>query len=130
MNLGDVYEEIETKVKADMPALRVVKWGQKPQVPGAMLLLPDSIARTTYRGVRKVTDVVLLILAGRANTREALTDIFNLATQAQAILDPATWVSCSDVTWTETTFDTVTIAGAQDAYLGALLHFDITGTGA
>lgn len=130
MDLGDVFDEIETKLRAGMSQLRVVKWGQKPQIPGAMLLLPDGIARTTYRGVWKVSDVVLLILSGRANTREALTGLFDLSSAAAAILDPTAWTTCSDVTLTNITFDTASVAGAPDAYLAALLHLDITGTGA
>lgn len=130
LDLDAVFTEAETKLHAAVPELRVVKWSEKPQAPGATFLLPDSIARTTYRGLWKVSDAILLIMVGRSTARQALKDIFRLATSAAVALDPQSWTSCADVTLTETTFDTVTLAGAPDAYLGALLHFDITGTGA
>jgi hypothetical protein len=132
MDLGDVYAEIETKLKAGagMSGVHVVKWGQKPTVPGAMLLLPSSVVRGSYRGMWVVRDVALLIISGRADTRNALGRILDLAIAARNAIDPASWTTCADVTVTETSFDTITIAGAQDAFLGALLHLDITGTGA
>jgi hypothetical protein len=130
IDLDAIFSEAETKIKAAVPELRVTKWSEKPQVPGATFLLPETIARGTYRGLWKVTDAVLLILAGRAVPRQGLKDVFRLASSCAVALDPQTWTTCSDVTLTEITFDTVTVAGAPDVYLGALLHFDILGTGA
>jgi hypothetical protein len=132
MDLGAVYAEIETKLRT-ISGLRVVKWGEKPQAPAAMVLLPEGIARAAYRGMYKVTDVVVLVIVGKAVPRQSLTDVFSyVATTGTksiyATLDPATWTTCADVTLTDITFDTVTIAGATDAYLGVLFHFDITGT--
>jgi hypothetical protein len=135
MDLAAVYAEIETRLKT-ISGLRVVKQGEKPQVPGAMVLLPDSIARTTYRGGSKVSDVVVLILVGKAVARQAQADLLAYASSSgarsvSAVLDPyAGWVACTDVTLTETTVDTATIAGAPDVYLVLLFHLDITGPGA
>lgn len=134
MDLNAVYTEIEVKLRT-IAGLRVVKMGEKPQVPGAMVLLPDHIARTTYRGGSKVTDVVVLVIVARAVARQAQADLLAYASSAgarsvSAVLDPATWVACTDVTLTETTVDTVTIAGNPDAYLALLFHLDITGPGA
>lgn len=135
MDLKAVYAEIETKLRT-ITGLRVVKMGEKPQVPGAMVLLPDSIVPANYgRGSSVVRDVVVLVIVGRAVARQAQADVFAYAASSgsksvHAVLDPATWVACFDVAITEVTFDTVTIAGAQDVYLGVLFHLDITGPGA
>lgn len=134
MDLNAVYAEIETKLKT-ISGLRVVKMGEKPQVPGAMVLLPDSIARTTYRGGSKASDVVVLVLVARATARQAQADLLAYASSSgarsvSAVLDPAPWVACTDVTITEITVDTATIAGSPDVYLALLFHLDITGPGA
>jgi hypothetical protein len=134
MDLSAVYAEIETKLRT-VAGLRVVKQGEKPQVPGAMVLLPDSVARTTYRGGSKATDVVVLVLVAKAVARQAQADVLAYASHTgarsiTAVLDPASWVACTDVTITEITFDTATIAGAPDVYLALLFHLDITGPGA
>lgn len=135
MDLDAVYTEIEGK--AATTGLRVVKWGEKPQPPAAMLLLPQGVARQTYRGVDKIADVVLLVVVGRANQRSALKAMFAYAASSGAksvtlATDSAftAYATCSDVTLREITFDTVTIAGATDVFLGALFHYDITGPGA
>lgn len=130
IDLDAIFTEAETKLRAAVPELRVTKWSEKPQAPGATFLLPDTIARGTYRGMWKITDAVLLIIVGKSVARQALKDVFRLASSAAVALDPQTWTTCSDVTLQEITFDTVTLAGAPDVYLGALLHFDILGTGA
>lgn len=132
MDLGAVYAEIETKLRT-ISGLRVVKWGEKPQAPAAMVLLPEGMSRQTYRGMYKIEDVVVVVIVGKATARQALTDLFAYVSQSgsrsvQVALDPTSWTSCTDVTLTNVTFDTVTIAGAPDAYLGALFHFDIIGT--
>lgn len=134
MNLSLVYGEIETKLRT-ITGLRVVKQGEKPQVPAAMVLLPDSIERTTYRGGEKATDVIVLVIVAKAVARQAQADVLAYAASSgarsvRAVLDPATWTNCNDVTITELTFDTITIAGAPDVYLGFLVHLDITGPGA
>lgn len=134
MDLNAVYAEIEVKLKT-IAGLRVVKMGEKPQVPGAMVLLPDSIARTTYRGGSKVTDVIVLVLVAKAVARQAQADLLAYASSSgarsvSAVLDPAVWVACTDVTLTEITVDTATIAGNPDSYLALLFHLDITGPGA
>lgn len=134
MNLSAVYTEIETKLRT-ITGLRVVKQGEKPQVPGAMVLLPDSIERTTYRGGEKATDVIVLVIVAKAVARQAQADVLAYAASSgarsvRAVLDPVTWTNCNDVTITELTFDTITIAGAPDVYLGFLVHLDITGPGA
>lgn len=134
MDLATVYAEIETKLRT-ITGLRVVKQGEKPQVPAAMVLLPDSIVRPTYRGSSVIRDVVVLVVVGTATSRQAQVNVFAYASSSGAksvssVLDPVAWTSCTDVTITEITFDTVTIAGAPDVYLGVLFHLDITGPGA
>lgn len=134
MDVAAVYAEIETKLRT-IVGLRVVKQGEKPQVPGAMVLLPDNISRQTYRGLDKITDVVVLVIVAKAVARSAQADLLAYASSAgarsvKAATDPATWTTCSDVTLTEITFDTVTIAGAPDVYLAASFHYDILGPGA
>jgi hypothetical protein len=129
-DLDAFFTEAEGKLTAGVPGLRVTKWSEKPQAPGATFLLPDSIERGTYRGMWKVSDVVLVVVVGRVVARQALKDVFRLATLAAAALDPVTWTTVADVTLTSITFDTVSFAGASDVYLGALLHFDLIGTGA
>lgn len=134
MDVGAVYAEIESQLDT-VAGLRVSKWGQKPQVPGAMLLLPDRLARTTYRGMLRLRDVVVLLLVGRATARAALTDLWQLTVDVATVLDPAFvgstsvihWDTAADVTITEITFDTASVAGAPDAYLATLFHLDITG---
>jgi hypothetical protein len=139
VDLDAVYAEIEAQVKLADDGLHVVKYGHKPQVPNTVVLLPDSAARTTYRGGVKVSDVQVLVLVGRADARQGLKDLWRLFAAVAGVLDPAfngpydqtvTWDSCSDVTITEATFDTATMAGATDVYLAVLFHLDITGTGA
>jgi hypothetical protein len=129
MDLAAVYAEIEGKLSV-VSGLRVVKWSEKPPVPSATLLLPASIERGSYRGHWTVRDAQLMLLVGRANARSALKALFDLATAARIAVDPQAWTTCADVTVTETTIATIGFAGAPDAYLGALLHLDITGTGA
>lgn len=134
MDLVAVYAEIEAKLRT-ITGLRVVKMGEKPQIPAAMILLPDSIVRPTYRGSSVIKDAVVLMIVGKAVARQAQKDVFAYASSSgaksiSAVLDPAPWTSCTDVTITEITFDTVTIAGAVDVYLAALFHLDITGPGA
>jgi hypothetical protein len=130
-DLDAFFTEAEGKLRAAVPELRVVKWSEKPQAPGAMFLLPDTIERSTYRGMWTVKDVVLVVAVGKAVARQALKDVFRLGTAAATALDPVTtWTTCADVTLTTITFDTVSFAGAPDVYLGALLHFNIIGTGA
>lgn len=135
MDLDAVYTEIESQLRM-VTGLRVVKWGQKPQIPGALLLLPDSASRTTYRGVIKVSDVQCLVLVGRADARQAMKDLMRFFSAVAAVLDPAfggtggtaiVWDTCADVTITEATFDTASMAGATDVYLAVLFHLDITG---
>lgn len=131
MDLNAVYAELETKLKANVSGLRVGKWSEKPQVPYGSFLLPDGLARTSYRGMWKISDVQLVLLVGRATARTALADMYTYASAAWAALDPRTdWTSCADVTVTNCTFGTIGFNGAPDAYLGAVLHLDITGTGA
>lgn len=134
MDIAAVYAEIETKLKT-VTGLRVVKQGEKPQVPGAMVLLPDRIERTNYRGGSKISDVVVLVIVAKAVARQAQADLLAYASSSgarsvSAVLDPVAWTSCTDVTLIETTVDTVTIAGAPDAYLALMFHLDITGPGA
>lgn len=134
MDLVAVYAEIETKLRT-IAGLRVCKQGEKPQVPGAMVLMPDSIERQTYRGLDKVSDVVVLVLVGRAVGRAGQAAALAYASSTgsksvKAVLDPTSWTACTDVTVTETTFDTATIAGAPDVYLAVLFHCDIIGPGA
>lgn len=134
MDLNAVYTEIEAKLRT-IANLRVVKMGQKPQVPAAMVLLPDSIVRTTYRGGSKASDVVVLVLVASVVARQAQADLLAYASSSgarsvSAVLDSASWVACTDVTLTEITVDTATIAGNPDAYLALLFHLDITGPGA
>lgn len=134
MDLAAVYAEIEVKLRT-VTGLRVVKQGEKPQVPGAMVILPDSIARTTYRGGEKVSDVVVLVLVAKTVARAAQQQVLAYASSdgaksIKAVLDPTTWVACTDLTVTEVTFDTATIAGATDVYFALLFHCDITGPGA
>lgn len=137
MDLDAVYTEVEGKLAA-VTGLHVVKFGQKPQVPGAMLLLPDSESRSSYRGMTKVSDVQLLVLVARADARQGLKDLFRMRLAVVTVIDPSfvgatppvAWTTCSDITVTEITFDTASVAGAPDVYLAILFHLDITGTGA
>jgi hypothetical protein len=138
VDLNAIYTEIEDQLRL-VTGLHVGRWGQKPQVPGALLLLPDSAQRTTHRGILRVSDVQCLVLVGRADARQALKDLMRLFHDVAAVLDPAftgvastaiVWDTCADVTITEATFDTATVAGNTDAYLAVLFHLDITGTGA
>jgi hypothetical protein len=134
MDVGAVYAEIESQL-ATVTGLRVAKWGQKPQVPGAMLLLPDGLARTTHRGIMQLSDVVVLLLVGRADTRTSLTNLYTVGAQVAAVLDPAFvnvaaaihWTTAADVTITEVTYDTASIDGVSGVYLAALFHLNITG---
>lgn len=131
MDIAAVYAEIETKLKT-VTGLRVCKQGEKPQVPAAMVLLFDAKERTGYRGGVKLTDVVVLVIVGKAVARQAQADLLAYASDAgarsvSAVLDPVTWTSCADVTIREVVTDTVTIAGAPDVYLALLFHLDVTG---
>jgi hypothetical protein len=134
MNMNAIFTEVESQLRT-VTGLRVCKWGEKPQAPGAMLLLPDGLARTTHRGIMKLSDVVVLLLVGRANSRSALASLFQMTHDVAAVLDPAfvgvaaaiQWATAADVTINEVTYDTATVAGAPDAYLAALFHLDITG---
>lgn len=128
--LAAIYGEIEqTLATVSLPNggnLRIGKWGERPNPPGAYLLLPDRIERMTGRTVRLV-DVVVVVLVGRASNRQALIDIMDLAGAVPAALDPAAWTTMSDLTISNIEFDTVTVAGAPDAYLALLIHIDIAG---
>lgn len=131
MDLTAVYTELEAKLRANVSGLRVGKWSERPQVPYASFLLPDGLARTSYRGMWKISDVQLALLVTKSTARTGLADMYNYASAAWAALDPRTdWTSCADVTVTNCTFGTIDFGGAQNVYLGAVLHLDITGTGA
>lgn len=137
LDLSAVYTEIETQVKTAESDLHVVKFGHKPQIPGAMLLLPGDVARTTHRGILKASDLQLLVLVGKADARQAMVDLFRLFAAVCAVVDPAFgnpapgvaihWTTCADVTITNATFDTASMAGVPDTYLAFLLHLEITG---
>lgn len=134
MDLAAVYLEMETKLRT-ITGLRVCKMGEKPQAPAAMVLLPESIERETYRGLDKVTDVVVLVIVAKAVARMAQASVLAYASSTgsksvKAVLDPTSWTACTDVTVTSTDFNTVTIAGAPDVYLAVQFHCDIIGPGA
>lgn len=137
MDLALIYAEIESQL-ATVTGLHVVKLGQKPQVPAAMVLLPGSTERTTYRLGVKINDVQLLVLVAKADARQALKDLWRLHGAVAAVIDPSfvgpagtqiVWTTCTDITITEATFDTASVAGVPDVYLAVLFHLDITGTG-
>lgn len=123
--LRALFDEIEAAL-AEVPGLRVGVWGNALQVPGAFVSLPESVERMSYRSV-KFNDLVVTVVAGRANNKAALTQIMTLTGQVAQTLDTRRWDSVDDVSVTRIEFDTVTMNGAPEVYLAAFFHFDIAG---
>lgn len=125
LTLSAIYREIEAAL-GEVPLLRVGKWGNVPNPPGAFLSLPESLTRMT-NGSIMLNDVVITVVVGRAVARESLDSIMSLTGQVATAIDPRRWSSFDDLTITRIEFDTVTVAGAPDVFLAALFHTDIAG---
>lgn len=124
-SLANAYAEIEQALD-EVPTLRVGKWGDVPNPPGAFMSLPASIERMTGGSVQ-FNDVQVTVVVGRATNRQSLLDIMRLTGEVSQTLDPRRWSTFSDLTINRIEFDTVTVAGAPDVYLAAIFHLDIAG---
>jgi hypothetical protein len=123
--LANAYAEIEAAL-AEVSGLRVGKWGDLPQPPGAFLGLPSSIERMTNGSVL-FNDLELTVVVGRATARNSLLEIMRLTGAVSQTLDPRRWQTFSDLTIVRIEYGTVTIAGGPDAYLSAFFHIDLAG---
>lgn len=123
--LATAYAEIESAL-AEVPGLRVGKWGDIPQPPAAFLSLPQSIERMSGGSVM-FNDLELTVAVGRATNRTSLMEIMRLTGAVSQTLDPRRWSSFSDLSITRIEYGTVTLGGNSEALLAAFFHIDLAG---
>lgn len=140
MDLYALAGQVGTALGTVTPALRVYANGaDKIEATGAaaVVTMPDTLTPSGYgRGARHVTDLGVLLCvrataAGRPR-RSSLAKLYGYlgeigtASVVRAVEDFA-YTACypGTMAWKRTSFDVVTIAGAE--YLSALLEFDADG---
>lgn len=140
MDLYALAGQVGTALGAVTPALRVYPYGaQKIEASGgaAIVTMPDSYTSGGYgRGARHVDGLgVLLCVRATAQGRPQRASLKALyaylgetgtGSVVKAVEDFA-YTACvpGTMAWKRTSFDVVTIAGAE--YLSALLEFDAEG---
>lgn len=137
MNLSDVYDEMEARLKAAIPGLNFPPIeAQTLTPPGVMWSLPEERSYLGAYGGGLVTVPVEMTVcisknAMRAATRMALqyTD-FSGPYSIRAALDssPAKpYTTCDDVVVSSSSFAYVEVGGTE--YLGCVFKIQITGSG-
>jgi hypothetical protein len=135
MDTGAVIAEVETALRT-ITGLRVTPWGVKNvHVPAAMVTLPESVDfHQTYGvGSTRMKDLIVLVLASRADARSAVTTLAPYvaelgAKSIKAKLEGYAWTTLEVMTVLSVEFDAVEFAG--NPYLAAMFHTDIAGRGA
>lgn len=140
MDLYALAGQMGTALSSVTPALRVYPYGAdkiEATGAGAVVTMPENYGPAGYgRGARHVSKIGVLVCvragaAGRPR-RASLKALYGYCAETgtasvlKAVEDYA-YTACvpGTMAWTGTTFDVVTIAGAD--YLSALLEFDADG---
>jgi hypothetical protein len=126
--------EIETALKT-ITGLRVGRWGDKVNVPAALVTLPESVKAHGGYGVgfTVIEGLMVLVLAAKPSERTALDVLAPFvreigASSIKGKLESYAWTTVDDVTVTQCDFEVVSY---QDTpYLSAMFHTQIIGKGA
>lgn len=138
MDIEEVATELEAALRT-VPGLGVAPWGVE-QVQGAATAIVDAPERIAFdqtygRGVDKLEDWQIFVLAPRTNDRTALRQLARFAAGAgpasvKTRLEAYPYTKCDPdgvhVEWAE--FDNARYAGSD--YLALIFHLTITGKGA
>lgn len=127
--------QVGSALAVPTPALRVYPYGTlKVEPPAAVFVLPSSIDfhQSYGTGAEKIMDAGALLMVrdhARRASFKALADYCRPtgAGSVKAALEGYAYTACDVVTVTSVEFDIITMDGA--AYLSALFHLDIFGTG-
>ncbi|HYF73910.1 MAG TPA: hypothetical protein VD864_13865 [Nocardioides sp.] len=134
MDLHDVMTQVGEALDT-IDGLRVYGWAQRSvSPPAALVTLPEGITfdNTYGRGSDVIRDLVVLVLAGRAEERTATRQLAAYADgsgdqSVKAAVESYPYTGDLTVHVASVDFDGVTLAGVE--YLGAMFHLNITGPG-
>jgi hypothetical protein len=134
MNVAAIMEEIGA-VLDTLTGLRVSRHPVGKVVPPAGVVgYPDRIDydQTYGRGMDRIRDLSVVLVVGKVTERSARDKVGEWTRGAgpqsvKQTLEAHAWTSCHEVSVTDATFDTISIAAVD--YLAALFQLDIVGNG-
>lgn len=135
MHLEEISAEIGTAL-AGIAGMRVPAWGvESIEPPAALIALPDRMNydETYGRGDDAIPDLPVVILIGAPEDRASRKKLAAYAdgagpTSVKQVLEAYAWTTCDVVHVASVEFD-ATAVYAGTAYLAAIFHLDITGSG-